>query len=53
MEPTIVADSTGTYSVAIGEWLLVVRATLDQARAIVRDIRIIKHGERMVDHAQA
>lgn len=51
MEPNIVADRDGTYSVAIGEWILIVRATLDQARAIVRDIRIVQHEGRR-DHAQ-
>lgn len=53
MEPRIIADSSGTYSVAVGEWLLVVSATLDQARAIVRDIRVVRHTERKVDHAEA
>lgn len=52
MEPSIMADSNGTYSVAIGEWVLIARATLEQARALVRDIRIVKHGEGKVSHGR-
>ena len=53
MEPSILINSKGLFDVAIGEWVLVSNATLDQARRIVRDIRIVDYSERKVSHAKA
>ena len=53
MEPLIVSNAKGLFDVAIGEWILVSNATLEQARRIVRDIRIVDYSEGRVERAKA
>ena len=53
MEPLIISNAKGLFDVALGEWILISNATLDQARKIVRDIRIVDYSGKEVNHAQA